>query len=90
MEECVFNFFDEIKRRTTQCKDLIHDFQIVNISGKVLYVEGHAGITILSSEKIAFKTKSGRFVVEGNDMMLSELTSNTILIEGKIIKTEMF
>lgn len=86
----MFNFFDEIKHKTAHYKDMLHDFNIVNISGRLLYVEGHAGLTVLTSDMIAFKINKGRVVVEGEDMILSELTSNTILIEGKIIKTEIF
>lgn len=86
----MFNFFDELKTKTTHIKELIHDFNIVNVSGRVLYVEGHAGLTILDKNMIAFKINKGRVVVEGEDLVLSELTSNTMLIEGKILKTEIF
>ena len=86
----VFNFFDEIKAKTAHCKDMLFDFNIVNISGNLLYVEGHKGLTILTNEIIAFKTKKGRVVVEGINMMLTELTNNSMLIEGKIVKTEIF
>ena len=65
-------------------------FNIVNISGKILYAEGHLGLTILSSEMIAFKIKGGRVVIEGKNMILSELTDNTLLIQGDIIKMEQF
>lgn len=86
----MFNFFDEIKGKSQKCKDKIFDFNLVNISGGILYVEGHMGLTILSPSTIAFKVKSGRVVVEGQCMSLTELTSNTMLIEGKIQKTEIF
>ncbi len=86
----MFNFFDEIKNKTVRFKDLIHDFNIVNISARLLYVEGHMGLITLSSEIIAFKIKKGRVVVEGKEMSLTELTSNSMLIEGKIVKTEIF
>ena len=86
----MFNFFDEIKHKTSKYKDMLNDFNIVNISGRLLYIEGHKGLTVLTNEMIAFKINKGRVVVEGEDMVLAELTQNTMLIEGKIIKTEIF
>ncbi len=86
----MFNFFDEIKDKAQKCKDKIFDFNLVNMSGGLLYVEGHTGLTILSTTTIAFKVKSGRVVVEGQSLSLTELTGNTMLIEGKIQKTEIF
>lgn len=84
----MFNFFDEIKKKSEN--NLLNEFNIVNISGKMLYAEGHLGLTVLSENMIAFKIKSGRFVVEGEGLFLKELTDNTLLIKGKIIKTEQF
>lgn len=84
----MFNFFDEIKKKSDN--NLLNEFNIVNISGKMLYAEGHLGLTVLSENMIAFKIKSGRFVVEGEGLFLKELTDNTLLIKGKIIKTEQF
>lgn len=87
----MFNFFDEIKSKIGNCDyNLYNDYNLVNISGKLLYAEGHQGLTILSSDMIAFKIKKGRVVVEGEGLILKELTDNTLLIQGKIIKTEIF
>ncbi len=60
------------------------------MSGMLMYVEGHQGLTVLSTKMIAFKVKKGRYVVEGEDLKLSELTENTMIIQGKIVKTELF
>lgn len=83
----MFNFFDEIKSKS---QEQLHDFNIVNMSGKLVYVEGHLGLTILSENLISFKIKSGKIVIEGENLFLSELTNNTLVIKGKIIKTEQF
>ena len=84
----MFNFFDEIKKKA-DCA-ILNDFNIVNISGKMLYVEGHIGLTIMTPQTIAFKIKGGRMVVEGEGLFLSELSDNTMIIKGKIIKMEQF
>ncbi len=85
----MFNFFDEIRKKSSS-PELLNSFNIVNMSGGLLYVEGHLGLTVLSTEMIAFKIKKGRVVVEGNNLKLAELTDNTMLIQGNIVKTELF
>ena len=55
-----------------------------------MYIEGHKGLLKLSSETISLKLKSGLVEIKGNNMFLKELTENTILIQGKIYKIEVF
>lgn len=87
----MFNFFDEIKDQLKKVeKKLLASYTMVNLSGKILYVEGHLGLTVLSSNIIAFKIKNGRIEVKGNGLYLSELSFNTLKIEGEIIKVEQF
>lgn len=87
----MFNFFNEIKNKASGIDyNLLNEYNIINLSGKLLYVEGHQGVTIISSDMLAFKIKKGRVVVEGKDLVLSELTSNTLLLQGVIIKVEIF
>lgn len=81
----MFNFFSEIKK---DVKDLKNCYNLINLSGQVLYVEGHLGLTLISSTTICFKVKNGRVLVEGKDLMLSELSENTLKISGEIKKTE--
>lgn len=86
----MFNFFDEIKNK---CKKLTNNeinFNLINISGQILYVEGHKGLTVISQELMSFKIKNGRVVVEGENLILTELTENTMILQGKIKKTEIF
>lgn len=85
----MFNFFGELKNNV---KDLnkLENFNIINISNKILYAEGHKGLVTLSKDVIAFKIKGGRIVIEGSDMFLMELTENTIKISGNIKKVESF
>ena len=84
----MFNFFDEIKKNVGIESD-VTTYNLVNIGGKVLYVEGHQGLTILSKEMIAFKVKRARITVEGKDMKLFELTDSTMKIVGQICKVEI-
>lgn len=87
----MFNFFEEIKGQLRRVdKNLLSSYNMVNLSGKILYVEGHLGLTVLSPTVIAFKIKKGRVEVEGENLFLSELSSNTLKIEGQIKRVEEF
>lgn len=75
----MFNFFGEIK------KDLkVDEFHIINISNRILYVEGHRGIKTFTKSLVVFKVKNGSVEVEGEGLNLSELTENTLKISGEI------
>ena len=87
----MFNFFNEIKNKASGIDhNLLNDFNIINLSGKLIYVEGHKGVTIINSEMLAFKVKDGRAVIEGEALVLKELTENTLVLQGKIKKVELF
>ena len=83
----MFNFFDELKK-TLKNEKLADKYNIVNMSGRILYVEGHTGICQLSKEIISFKFKGGVIIVEGKDLVLSELMDKTLKITGEIKKVE--
>ena len=85
----MFNFFNELKKNVKNAESL-ENYNIINISNKIIYVEGHKGLVTLSKEIIAFKVKNGSMVVEGSGMFLLELTENTIKISGKVKKMELF
>ncbi len=87
----MFNFFEEIKGQLRRVdKNLLSSYNMVNLSGTILYVEGHLGLTVLSPTVISFKIKKGRVEVEGENLFLSELSSNTLKIEGQIKRVEEF
>ena len=85
----MFNFFDEIKAKMGIKEDALYDYNIVNISGRLLYAEGHRGLVVLSEKQVVFKLKKGQAVVEGRGLMLAELAENTLFIKGKINKVEI-
>lgn len=85
----MFNFFNEVKEniKNSQTFDL-NSFNIINVSGKLLYVEGHKGLITLSKELISFRVEKSVVIVEGENMILIELSDTTIKISGKINKVE--
>lgn len=87
----MFNFYEEIKSQLKKAQqNLLASYTMVNLSGAILYVEGHLGLIVLSPSLIAFKIKKGRVEVEGEGLFLSELSLNTLKIEGKIKRVEEF
>lgn len=86
----IFNFFSELKTKCNFPQDVVVPYNIVNIGGQIAYVEGHRGLLELSSTMVSCKLKTGYVEIKGNNLFVRELTENTILIEGKIYKTEVF
>lgn len=86
-EVWMFNFFNEIK----SCVGEINKkYNIVNMSGKLVYIEGHKGLSLLSKTMICLKIKKGNIKVEGRDLILQELFEECVKISGKIEKIEVF
>jgi len=83
----MFNFFSEIKKGLKD-NEIFGEYNLISISGKILYVEGHRGLTFISKELIAFKVKNGRINIEGKNLSLSELTDNVLKISGEIKNIE--
>ena len=63
---------------------------MVDIAGKVLYIEGHKGLLSFGEEKICIKLKKGEIIVCGKGLSLVKLTQNTIAVRGKIEKVDKF
>ena len=85
----MFNFFNELKSNIKNVKDeAFKNYNLINVSGNLLYVEGHMGLVSLSKENISFRVRGATIVVDGEDMRLLEMTENTLKIIGKIKKVE--
>lgn len=85
----MFNFFNEVKQGVKDFQ-FTGGYNLVNISGKVVYVEGHKGIVTISKELMIFKVKDGRITIQGKDMILAELSENTLKISGIIKIVEAY
>lgn len=85
----MFNFLKEIKENLKVSDNFnFESFNLINVSGNMLYVEGHLGLVSLSKERIAFKVKKAVIIVEGKELILSEMSESTIKICGIIKKVE--
>ena len=88
IEVSVFNFFNEIKQGAKNL-DINGAYNIVNISGKICYVEGHKGLKLLSQELIVLSIKKGSISISGEGLSLRELYDDCIKIFGKIKSVEV-
>lgn len=84
----MFNFFDEIKSCVKKL-DIKNKYNIVNISSKIVYIEGHKGLLKLSKEHVKLALKYGSINIYGKDMILQELFEDCVKISGFIEKTEV-
>lgn len=84
----MFNFFDELKSSLNLTFDAVGSFNLVNISNKVVYIEGQKGILKISSEQIIVKVKSGQICITGQDLVIKRITNTTLTIIGKIKQME--
>ena len=79
----MFNFLEEIKKKASKGK-VISDYNILVISGCLVYVEGHIGVTVILPQLVAFKVKGSRYEIAGKNLSIRELTENTFTVEGEI------
>jgi len=86
----IFNYFGELIKELNLSENIFKSYNLINISGNLLYVEGHTGVILISTEKIVFKVKNGTIEVKGKNLFLKTLSQNTMAIQGKIYKVEVF
>ncbi len=79
----MFNFFSEIKK-DLQLPDFDGGYNIININGKAVYIEGHKGLVSLAEDLVRFKVKDKIISVKGKELKLKILSSVTLSIAGEI------
>ena len=84
----MFNFFSEIKKEL-KIPDFDGEYNIVNINGKAVYVEGQKGLISLMEDQIVFRVKNKIVSVYGKDLKLKEMSLGILSISGEIDKIEV-
>lgn len=84
----MFNFFNEIKSKFDLAVEGINEYKIINISNKILYVEGQKGIIAITDSLINFKVYHAVITIYGNNLKVKECTNDTLAICGEILKVE--
>ncbi len=60
-----------------------HEFRVLYLDGRVNIVN-YVEILFMDDKRISISYRSGILVVKGDDLILSKLLDNEILIEGQI------
>lgn len=84
----MFNFFNELILDYGLENSQINDFNIINISNKLIYIEGQKGVFSISDTKICIKVKKYKINIIGDSLVIKRITENTLVIVGKITRIE--
>lgn len=79
----MFNFFSEIKNEL-KLPSFDGGYNIVDINGEAVYIEGHKGLVSLSNEAVRLKVKDKIITINGKELKLKIMSSSTISITGEI------
>lgn len=80
----MFNFFSELVADFGLEIDKLNSFNIVNMSNKLVYIEGQKGVVKIGSVSMSIRVKGGVVVVFGQNLKLKKITGTTVCIVGKI------
>ena len=80
----VFEFINELK----DLSKIETSYRYQNYGGKLLVVQGHKDILLMTGEQIVLKLKKGDLSIKGNNLGVDELSPNSIIIKGSIINIE--
>lgn len=80
----MFNFFNELKSKIGQISNKISPYRLMEIGNYALYFEGDNCLFHLSDEEIVFKVLGGVITVKGENLLLKEISNDTVIIVGKI------
>lgn len=86
----MFNFFNEIIGDYGLETNFINSFNIVNMSNKLVYIEGHKGVISISKENISIRVKKGVLCVIGKHLQIKRISHSTAVIVGEIKEIESY
>ncbi|MBO5884999.1 MAG: YabP/YqfC family sporulation protein [Clostridia bacterium] len=84
----MFNFFNEIISDYGLENNLLNSFNIINMSNKIVYIEGQKGLFSISSTKISILVKNLKINILGENLVVKKITETTITVMGKIKQIE--
>ncbi len=84
----MFNFFDEIVSDFGLEVDFVNSFNLINMSNRLVYVEGQKGIVLISDDAISFRVKKGIVTICGQNLRIKRITNTTLTLVGNIKKIE--
>ena len=87
----MFSFFSEMVEKSGLPMDtILNGFRIVNLSNKMIYVEGFLKIVTFETNLINLKMKKGMLKINGDNLTIRNLNTNTALVCGEIVGVESY
>ena len=87
----MFSFFsDIIEKIGLEESSVLDGFRLVNFSNRAVYLEGFIKIVTFENTNISFKMKKGVLKINGEDLVIKNLNTNTVLVCGNIGQVESF
>ena len=70
-------------------REIVLDLPLISLVGNdELLIENYKGVIEYTTEKMRINTNAGVLRIEGKSLMLKHITSENVLINGKILKFE--
>lgn len=87
----MFSFFSDIIAKIgLEESSVLDGFRLVNFSNRAVYLEGFIKIVTFENTNISFKMKKGILKINGEDLVIKNLNTNTVLVCGNIGQVESF
>lgn len=84
----MFNFFNEIVSDYGLENSILNSFNIINMSNKLVYIEGQKGVFSISKTRISVLVKNLKINILGNDLTIKRITETTVVVVGEISQIE--
>ena len=84
----MFNFFNELALDYNLNIGGYNQFNLVNLSNKLVYIEGQKGIIKISTDCITFRVKKSVISVFGQNLTIKRITDSVLVIAGEIKQIE--
>lgn len=84
----MFNFFSELALDYNLNIGEYNQFNLVNLSNRLVYIEGQKGIIKIATDCITFRVKKSVISVFGQNLTIKRITDTTLVISGEIKQIE--
>lgn len=83
----MFSFLDDIAQKTGLPFDILNNgFRVINFNNKSVYIEGFLNILMFEKDLIKIKLKKGLIELEGENLKIKNMDTQSIVVSGNILK----
>ena len=81
-------FVDEFSKITgLPISETLADYKLINMAGKAIYVQNYVKLLTYLPERVEFKIKNNSIIIEGEHLVIAQLSPKDALIKGNIFKS---